>query len=429
MIKFLATILSAIITVAVVYNYVPLKYFEIGQSENLGSTITTIQATDTLKNSRTTINDNFTNLNTDKLEAGNVNIFTARQYFGANATSTMFSSVLAWFGQTATSSFSSTGALTLATPLTAANGGTGSTTLSSNQVLLGNGTGILKTVSGWGTSGMFLTSGGAGAAPTWTSAAVDQAANYTWTGRHSFGASTSTPWDSASVTIEANGAVPWLVVGDTGTSTPILYGNAKGWLGLGTTTPYEVLSVNGTTTMTGLVIPTGASDGYVWASNSTGSGSWQAPKALGIWEFSAASTTQLAVTDDLNNNTVWGYDLAANSLGANGALNCNFGGSSNTADDGAIRFNFGGTNEATLSITSSNGSWFMNVKVANRNDTSAQVITGTGFEDNTFLSNFNQTGTINTTLAARVSLSFDKSADADAGTYRLEYAQCDVMQR
>lgn len=79
-----------------------------------------------------------------------------------------------------------TGGTWNASTLTVPYGGTGSTTLSSNQVLLGNGTGILKVVSGYGTSGQFLTSGGANVAPTWTTAAIDQAGNYAWTGTHSF---------------------------------------------------------------------------------------------------------------------------------------------------------------------------------------------------------------------------------------------------
>ena len=72
------------------------------------------------------------------------------------------------------------------TAVVSAIGGTGSTTLSSNQVLLGNGTGNITVVNGWGTSGQFLTSGGGVAAPTWTTSAIDEAGNYTWTGTHIF---------------------------------------------------------------------------------------------------------------------------------------------------------------------------------------------------------------------------------------------------
>ena len=68
------------------------------------------------------------------------------------------------------------------TTVVVARGGTGSTTLSSNQVLLGNGTGNIGIVSGWGSSGQFLTSGGTTVAPTWTTSAVDQTLDYNWTG-------------------------------------------------------------------------------------------------------------------------------------------------------------------------------------------------------------------------------------------------------
>src|SRR3990167_3961815 len=42
--------------------------------EKLGATITTINATDTLKDSRAVINTNFTNLNTDKIEVATTSI-------------------------------------------------------------------------------------------------------------------------------------------------------------------------------------------------------------------------------------------------------------------------------------------------------------------------------------------------------------------
>lgn len=139
------------------YNYIPLDWISTAQAPKLGSTITTIQGSDTLSASRTVINTNFSNLNTDKLQSGS----TA-------AALTITSGTV--------------GTLSLTNALTVANGGTGSTTLSSNQVLLGNGTGILKTVSGWGTSGQLLTSGGAGAAPTWTTVTTDPTADYNFTG-------------------------------------------------------------------------------------------------------------------------------------------------------------------------------------------------------------------------------------------------------
>ncbi len=142
------------------------------QTPKFGSTITTINGSDKIADSRTVINTNFTNLLNGKFELSD------------------------WFATTSAKQLVSLGTLTTgiwnASAITALYGGTGSTTLSSNQLLIGNGTGIVKTVNGFGTSGQFLTSNGSALAPTWTTSAIDQSANYTWTGQHFFnGASTT----------------------------------------------------------------------------------------------------------------------------------------------------------------------------------------------------------------------------------------------
>lgn len=67
--------------------FIALFVFAFGISAQ-ASTITTMAGTDTLSSSRTTINTNFSNLNTDKLEATVANIFTALQRFNANASTT-----------------------------------------------------------------------------------------------------------------------------------------------------------------------------------------------------------------------------------------------------------------------------------------------------------------------------------------------------
>src|SRR3990167_1786098 len=54
-----------------IYNFIPLGTFEALERESpqrLGAVLTTIQGTDTLRDSRTTINDNFTILNNYKVE-------------------------------------------------------------------------------------------------------------------------------------------------------------------------------------------------------------------------------------------------------------------------------------------------------------------------------------------------------------------------
>ena len=58
------TLLSGLIWIGM-YLWFPVSMFD---SHKLGSTITTIAGSDTLSNSRSTINTNFSNLNTDKFE-------------------------------------------------------------------------------------------------------------------------------------------------------------------------------------------------------------------------------------------------------------------------------------------------------------------------------------------------------------------------
>lgn len=66
-------LISASIALAVVvlfYLYFPLHILDGFQKQLFGSTITTINGSDTLSASRSVINTNFSNLNTDKLESG-----------------------------------------------------------------------------------------------------------------------------------------------------------------------------------------------------------------------------------------------------------------------------------------------------------------------------------------------------------------------
>lgn len=131
--------------------------------EQLGVTITTINATDRISDSRSTINTDFSNLNDGKIENSTTSV----------AAITTLSNLVS-IGTITTGTWN-------ATTLTVAYGGTGSTTLSANQVLLGNGTGAVSVVSGLGSNGQFLTSGGAGTPPTWTTGTTDLSASNVWT--------------------------------------------------------------------------------------------------------------------------------------------------------------------------------------------------------------------------------------------------------
>lgn len=134
----------------------------------VGATVTTILGSDKLKDSRTTINDNFTNLNNDKIEVSTTTLPLITTLLGLTDVGTLTTGT--WNADT----------------LTVAYGGTGSTTLSQYQVLLGNGTSQLNVVSGLGTSGQSLVSNGAGADPTWQTVSFDESANFNVTGNWNF---------------------------------------------------------------------------------------------------------------------------------------------------------------------------------------------------------------------------------------------------
>jgi len=144
-------------------------------SKNLGTTLTTITGTETVSYAlKTTTNNNFTALNNGKIEVS----------------TTTLPLITTLAGLTTAASLSTVGTITTgvwnASTLTVSKGGTGSTTLSAYQVLLGNGTSGITVPSGWGTTGQFLTSNGAGAYPSWQSASVNQGIPYTWTAQHTF---------------------------------------------------------------------------------------------------------------------------------------------------------------------------------------------------------------------------------------------------
>ncbi len=127
--------------------------------------ITTILGTDTLSASRTTINNNFSSLNTNKVEISDLAATTSLQNLATVGTITTG----VWQG----------------TAIGVAYNGTGTTSPTSNQIMIGNGASGLKVI-GFGSSGQFFTSGGAGVAPSWTTASIDQTQAYTWTGLHTF---------------------------------------------------------------------------------------------------------------------------------------------------------------------------------------------------------------------------------------------------
>ena len=151
-----------------------VRYWKAKASPAFGTvSVTQLASSDNLTDFPTFYNTNLNALNNGKVDISTTTIPAVTTLSNLATVGTIISGI--WNG----------------TAITATYGGTGSTTLALNHVLLGNGTGIMKTVSGLGTSGQLLTSGGAGTPPTWTSASFDTAINYTLTGLWTFSATTS----------------------------------------------------------------------------------------------------------------------------------------------------------------------------------------------------------------------------------------------
>jgi hypothetical protein len=167
----LIIISSIVITLLIligVYYFVP-----VWQSDFIGTTLTTLNGTDTMNNFPTVYNANNAAINAGKIEVSTTSLGLLTT--AANLTSVGTITSGTWSG----------------TVIAVAKGGTGTTSPTLNMVILGNGTAGFKVVNGFGTSGQSLVSTGSGSAPTWQSVGVNQADNYTWTGLHIFNASTT----------------------------------------------------------------------------------------------------------------------------------------------------------------------------------------------------------------------------------------------
>ena len=161
----LIAIAVTIITFFGVYNYLPQDTLTL-TAKNVGATITTILGSDTLSASRSVINTNFSNLNTQLLTiVGTTSITTLTTASSLATVGTITSGT--WNG----------------TVITVPYGGTGWANVQANAVLYGNGTGKLSTTTA-GINGQFLSL--VAGVPTWADSSVDQTANFNWTGTHRF---------------------------------------------------------------------------------------------------------------------------------------------------------------------------------------------------------------------------------------------------
>lgn len=161
--------LVAITSFVGAYKYLPLSLFETleTQTRTYGSTITTIAGSDTLSASRSVINTNFSNLNTDKFELSD-------WYATTSAAQITTLANLATVGTITSGTWSGTA-------IAVAKGGTGTTSPSANLVMIGDTTSGLKAVAP-GTAQQVLTSNGVGADPSFQSAIIDQTTDYNFTG-------------------------------------------------------------------------------------------------------------------------------------------------------------------------------------------------------------------------------------------------------
>src|SRR3990167_3727795 len=167
-----ASLILTFVGVIGVYNYVPIDFiekFNTEESPKFGAVLTTIQGTDSIKTVLgTTIPNNFTALNNGKVE---------------NASSTLE-------GLTSAPNLATIGTITTGvwngTAIGVLYGGTGTTSPALYRVILGNAGEGLTIASTTGTTGQLFTSNGAGAYPSWQSAAFDTAANYRLTGNWNF---------------------------------------------------------------------------------------------------------------------------------------------------------------------------------------------------------------------------------------------------
>ena len=239
------------------YNYLPLSFIEKFGPEveqKIGATITTIAATDTLRDSRSIINTDLTNLNTDKMEGSTTSVASITTLANLVTVGTLTSGSLG-------SGF---------TAVTVPRGGTGSTTLSQYQLLLGNGTGNVTTTNdGLGTSGQFLQSQGNGSPPSWETSSIDQAAAYTWTGQHNFNTgATSTSATTTSFYVSGHASTSQITTNSLGVGIAT---SSQGNLRV-----QNYLQVDGTASSSNLIISgtngcTGCQKGYEQITN-TGAG-------------------------------------------------------------------------------------------------------------------------------------------------------------
>lgn len=157
LLSIIGVMLISVVSTIGVYRYAPIAWFETQAKQVFGTSITTINGSDTLSNSRTTINNNFSALNSGKVE--NSDLYATTTMTQITSLPNLITSALQTVGTIMTGVWNGTA-------IGVGYGGTGTTTPTSNQVIIGNGSSGFKVI-GFGTSGQFLQSNGNATAPSW----------------------------------------------------------------------------------------------------------------------------------------------------------------------------------------------------------------------------------------------------------------------
>ena len=166
----ISVIISLIISVAVLatfYYFMPLFPANNIGNGMFGATVTELVGTYTMSDFPTTYNVNLNALNDNKIEMATSSVDSITTLSNLVTVATIGTGV--WNG----------------TAIGVGYNGTGTTTPTAKQIMIGNGASGLQVI-GFGTNGQFLTSGGVAALPSWSTSAINQATNYTWTGDSSW---------------------------------------------------------------------------------------------------------------------------------------------------------------------------------------------------------------------------------------------------
>jgi hypothetical protein len=252
----------------------------LGFTPSVGS-ITTINGSDRLTDSRTVINDNFTDLDTRKLET---------------TATTLPASFLA-------SSLTSVGTITSGTwsgtAIAVAKGGTGTTSPTQYHTMVGGGSSGLVAVNP-GTSGQFLTSNGASAYPTYQSASVDESQAYDWTGiqTHSALSTFNGGLTSTATTTLACSSITGNACSFNGVNTQLPSANSYGFLANDGSGVYSLWS-NKLWATTSPAVYTGSATGDFFtttiSANTLGTANVIKGKLFGTWNTQSSAETTIVL--------------------------------------------------------------------------------------------------------------------------------------